>query len=214
MPGLDGLQMISKIKELQHNCKIIIITGFRDFDYAQEAVRLGAFRFILKPTKTNEINEAIIDAVKDIKKQKSQQQLFVNMQNKIKEYYGLTPSNSSTHDNNTDENPNNSQYIVSLAIKYMKTNYSKELTLKSVSDKLYISTWYLSKLIKKETGNTFVDILNEIRIQESKKLLKEPKYKIYEIAELVGFTDVPYFTKLFKKVTGITPMEYRNNGCN
>ncbi len=93
----------------------------------------------------------------------------------------------------------------------MKQDYNKELDLKAVSDKLYISTWHLSKLLKKETGSNFIDILNEIRIEESKKLLLSPQLKIYEIAEKVGYADVPYFTKLFKKHTGQTPMEYKNS---
>jgi YesN/AraC family two-component response regulator len=66
-------------------------------------------------------------------------------------------------------------------------------------------------LLKKETGNNFIDILNNIRVEEAKKLLGDPKYKIYEIAEVVGFSDVTYFYRLFKKLTGMTPMEYKNS---
>jgi two-component system, response regulator YesN len=210
MPGLNGLEMISKIKSLKLECKIIILTGFRDFTYAQEAVRLGAFRFLLKPTKTEELTLAIEDAIKEIKKTNSDQKLFDNLKKKIKEQYVLNEINDVLDDITSNPDGKNSSYLVSKALVFMKANFAKELSLKSVADELYISNWHLSKLLKKETGNTFIDILNEIRIEEAKKLLLQPKYKIYEIAGLSGFSDIPYFTKLFKKHTSLTPMEYKN----
>lgn len=214
MPGLNGLEMISKIKQQKLECKIIILTGFRDFAYAQEAVRLGAFRFLLKPTKTEEINNALEDAIRDIKKTASEHKLFDNLRKKVKEQYGLNEDSTELSNEGVKPEGNNSSYLVSKALTYMKSNYRKELSLKSVADELYISNWHLSKLLKKETGNTFIDILNEIRINEAKKLLLEPKYKIYEIAGLTGFTDIPYFTKLFKKITSLTPMEYKNRSID
>lgn len=210
MPGLNGLEMISKIKEFNFNCKIIILTGFRDFEYAQEAVKLGAFRFLLKPTKTEELLQAIRDAIKDIKKAKAEEELLKHLKSKVKEQFGLSEKSNDLNGSEKSENTSNAVYLVKKAVDYMKANYSKDLTLKSVSEELFISTWYLSKLLKKETGNTFIDLLNSIRIEEAKNLLKDRQYKIYEIANLVGFSDIPYFTKLFKKITGINPMEYKN----
>lgn len=211
MPGLNGLEMIAKIKELNHQCIIIIMTGFREFEYAQQAVRLGAFRLLLKPTNTEELLQAIDDGVAELKKQVSSQNELSNLRTKLKELYGITQTVKEAPAAEANETASNSKYLVAKAIEILKTNYFKDLDLKAVSDQLYISTWHLSKLLKKETGSNFIDILNEIRIDESKKLLLSPKLKIYEIAEKVGYVDVPYFTKLFKKHTGQTPMEYKNN---
>lgn len=210
MPGLNGLDMISEIKKLKHECKIIILTGFRDFEYAQEAVRLGAFRFLLKPTKKEELMLSIEDAIKEIRKLRSEHDLLKNLRKKVKEQYGINEVSPETAPPSECDESRSSQYLVSRALNYMKANYSKDLTLKTVADELYISTWYLSKLLKKETGSTFIDLLNDMRIEEAKKLLLNPKHKIYEIAELVGFSDVAYFTKLFKRLTGLKPMEFRN----
>ncbi|HHY64506.1 MAG TPA: response regulator [Clostridiaceae bacterium] len=66
MPKVDGLTMIRQAKEIVPDCIIIILTGYRDFNYAQEAIRLGAFDFILKPTKIEELTEVIVRAVKEI----------------------------------------------------------------------------------------------------------------------------------------------------
>lgn len=211
MPGLNGLEMVARIKEINYQCIVIILTGFREFEYAQQAVRLGAFRLLLKPTKTEELLQAIDDAVAELKKQVTSQNELINLRAKLKELYGLTGTTKDSQPVNSSETASNSKYLVAKAIEILKQDYHRDLDLKAVSDKLYISTWHLSKLLKKETGSNFIDILNEIRIEESKKLLLSPQLKIYEIAEKVGYIDVPYFTKLFKKHTGQTPMEYKNS---
>lgn len=212
MPGLNGLEMMAKIKEIKYQCIVIILTGFREFEYAQQAVHLGAFRLLLKPTKTEELLNSIDAAVLELKRQESSQNEVLNLRAKLKGFYGI--SQNSGEENkpvNASEAVANSKYLVAKAIEILQQDFNTDLDLKSVADQLYISTWHLSKLIKKETGSNFIDILNEIRIEESKKLLFSPQFKIYEIAEKVGYSDVTYFTKLFKKHTGQTPMEYKNS---
>ncbi|HEY9060410.1 MAG TPA: response regulator [Pseudobacteroides sp.] len=235
MSSKSGLEMISEIKSIKEDCRIIILTGFRDFEYAQEAIKLGAFRYLLKPSKVDEITQTIKCAIKEIKKVKEKKEhykLLVKKANEIqssKKYY--LQDFSDTNENNyniqtginsdginqkgngyeTSESSKNSKYLVNRALIYLRENYSKNINLKTLSEELYISTWYLSKLLKKETGSNFIDILNNIRVEEAKKLLGDPKYKIYEIAEVVGFSDVTYFYRLFKKLTGMTPMEYKNS---
>lgn len=205
MPGLSGLEMISKIKKEKKNCKIIILTGYRNFEYAQQAIRLGAFRLLLKPSKEEEILDALRDAIEELEQKNSDEKLLNNYKTKMEEFYDI-----SNNKKETIQGTNKPSYLVKKAIDYMKENYSNNIGLQTVADKLYISTWYLSKLLKKETGSTFIDVLNNIRINESKRLLEDPKYKIYEICNIVGFTDTAYFVKLFKKISGITPTDYRN----
>ena len=212
MPGVDGLQMMARLREMKLPCKVIILTGFRDFEYAQEAVKQGAFRFLLKPVRSEDLKLAISDAVKEIKTDRSKNEIYNNLEKRVKEYYGLEQTETEHSDSQkTEEGPGNPTYLVGKALSYMKANYYRDLNLKTVSDEVYVSTWYLSKLLKKETGDNFINILNHIRVENAKKLLQDPKYKIYEIAGAVGFTDIPYFTKTFKKITGLTPMEYKNN---
>ncbi len=232
MSSKNGLQMISEIKGLKEDCRIIILTGFRDFEYAQQAITLGAFRFLLKPSKVDEISQAVKDAIKEIKRIKAKKEHYRLLVKKAKEYQGfkkyyLTDDKTGAltkykkleeigsedlQDSNTETNDSskNSKYLVNRALAYLKANYAKNINLKTLSEELYISTWYLSKLLKKETGSNFIDILNNIRVDEAKKHLSDPRFKIYEIAEVVGFSDVTYFYRLFKKLTGMTPMEYKN----
>ncbi len=99
---------------------------------------------------------------------------------------------------------------ISTAIKYIENNYAKNISLEDVAGHINANASYFSKTFKKDTGMYFSDYLQKIRIEKSKSLLMQPRYKIYEVAENVGFMDEKYFFKVFKKVTGVTPNQYRN----
>lgn len=100
--------------------------------------------------------------------------------------------------------------ILMTAEQYMKKNYADSLTLQSVAEQVYVTPVWLSKLFKKEKRSTFLEYLTDIRMEKSKDLLGDIRYKIYQISQLVGYKDPVHFAKLFKKTTGMTPKEYRN----
>ncbi len=194
MPGSDGLEMISRIKGESKNSKIIILTGYRDFDYAQRAIRFGVFRYLLKPSDKNEIIKSLQDAISEIDNDKR---------------YFLKEENN--HERINVQNSNKSSYIAKKAIEYIFKHYSDvDISLTKVAKEVFVSTWHLSRVLKQETEKNFNDILNEIRIDEAKKILKNDILKIYEVAEVCGFSDTTYFNKLFKKMCGCTPLEYKN----
>jgi len=100
---------------------------------------------------------------------------------------------------------------LSRAVDYMAINYTENLSLKKVSDAVFISTFYLSHLFRKEMNTTFSDYLCTIRIEKAKGFLKNGKDpRIREIAEKTGFNDPNYFAKIFKKMVGVAPKEYKN----
>jgi two-component system, response regulator YesN len=99
--------------------------------------------------------------------------------------------------------------ILRKAMEYLQTHYSAQITLNEVAEHSYVSTYYISRMFKRELGKNFVDCLNEIRIEKAKELLKDVRYKTYEVAENVGIPDAHYFSRLFKKHVGVTPTEYR-----
>ncbi len=98
------------------------------------------------------------------------------------------------------------------ALQYVSEHYSEnDLSISSVSSYLGVSDSYLMHLFKNELGKTFNTCLTEYRIMMSKRLLTEEKYRIYEIAEMVGYVDMKYFSQVFKKVENCTPSEYVKN---
>ena len=102
----------------------------------------------------------------------------------------------------------NSQ-IIRKATEYIASHYAEELTLTEVADAIHLNPTYLSTLFKQVTGHSFKTHLNEVRIQEAQRLLKYTDYSILEISIACGFSDQSYFTKVFRKFTGMTPKQYR-----
>lgn len=100
---------------------------------------------------------------------------------------------------------------IKLAIKFITNNFNKNITLKDVSDEVFLSQNYLSELFKKETGEGFYEFLSNYRVKKAKELLITTNFKIYEVAEKVGYNDSITFGRAFKKITGTTPNNFRNN---
>lgn len=97
-----------------------------------------------------------------------------------------------------------------MAIKYIEENYySNDLSINDISRQLEVTSSYISKLLKKETGLSFVDYLTNIRIKKAMYIMEDPSIKIYDVAELVGYSNQHYFCRAFKKVVGISPTEYK-----
>lgn len=233
MPGIDGLTMIAGMKSEFGHMQITILTGFRDFDYAQQAIRLGVTRFLLKPSKMDELDEAIRVMIENLQHQgimgtdeaeeeggnaagKKQPEQGAE---KIQENAGVTSSGSepAEKDQAAEEDKENGEtdspascFIVKNALAYIEENYREKLKLSDVADQIYVSQWHLSKLLNKHTGQNFSEILNNIRIEKAKELLREPSLRIGDIAEEVGFLDVAHFSRVFKKQAGISANEYRN----
>lgn len=189
MPGLDGLKMIAALKVEFPNMQISILTGYRDFDYCQQAIRLGVTRFLLKPSNMKELEEAVEAMAKALKK--------------------TYPEEAEPENVPPEENMAGS-FIVKNALQYMEEHYQEKISLSLVAEKTYVSQWHLSKLLNKQEGKNFSEILSQIRIAHARELLKNPGYRIADVAEMVGFADVAHFSRVFKKVQGISANEYRN----
>ncbi len=185
MPGRDGLSMVAALRSEHPEMQIAILTGYRDFAYAQEAIRLGVTRFLLKPSKMEEIKEALTVMTERLNKQLPAQE-------------------------EEEQNQNAGSFIVNRALDFMEKNYAQKLTLQAVADCCYVSQWHLSKLLNRYAEKSFYDILNAIRIQKAKELLSDPKLKIGEIGEMVGYADTAHFARTFKKLEGVSANEYRN----
>lgn len=115
----------------------------------------------------------------------------------------------ASEDSVVDSNANN--YIVKNAVGYIEEHYREKLNLSDVADQVYVSQWHLSKLMNRYLGQNFSEILNGVRINKAKELLKDPSLRIGDIADEVGFLDMAHFSRVFKKMVGISANEYRNH---
>ena len=132
----------------------------------------------------------------------------------VKKYY-LTQDERLKEILNSDLNDvNNNITVIKLAKDYIINNYNKNISLKDVADEVYLSQNYLSELFKKEIGEGFYDFLSKYRIKKAKEILLTTNLKVYEIAQMVGYNDSITFGRAFKKITGTTPNNFRNNREN
>ena len=189
MPGADGLTMLAALRSEFPDMQVTVLTGYQDFSYAQQAIRLGVTRFLLKPSKMDEIREAL-------------ETMTVRL-------------NTRSQMRHPEEEPEEEQhgagsFIVNQAMAYIEEHYAEKLTLQGVADCCYVSQWHLSKLLNRHTGKSFYDILNTVRIRKAKELLLDPRLKIGEIGERVGYADTAHFARTFKKQEGMSANEYRN----
>ena len=95
------------------------------------------------------------------------------------------------------------------AISFIDKNFMHDITMAQLANSLDISYGYLSSIFKQENDAGFVKLLRNRRVTEAKKLLKDTNMKIYEISNAVGFSNERYFSAIFKKETGMTPIKYR-----
>lgn len=97
--------------------------------------------------------------------------------------------------------------VIEFMMDYIHEHYAEDITLSELAEKVYISRNYLSHIFRKATGETFNSYLTRVRMEKARGMILEGKYLIYEIAEKVGYKNVPYFSTLFKKTTGLNPSE-------
>lgn len=191
MPELSGLELIAKLRAASVKSEIVIISGYSEFEYAQEAIRLGGVKaYLLKPVKPEEV-EHILDEIRQ-NDAAPQNHLIED----VLSQFGCP--------NETEQHP-----TVKKILRYVAEHYKEELTVNSIAETFSINASYLSSLFKKKTGMGLNTYIQGIRILSAKKLLETTDLRINEIAWKVGFTNSGYFAEQFKSMTGKAPSEIR-----
>jgi two-component system response regulator YesN len=225
MPGMDGLKLIRAAREIVPDIKSILLTGYQDFNYAQTAIHLRAIDYILKPSDPAEIIEVVLKAKKQIEKEEEERlerEKVLRQINCVQDIVRNAVLVKKLDAVQTD-GPNNSKdgqgpdcppypvrnAVIRQVIDHISKNYMKDITLQSVARHVFMNHIYLGRLIKKETGENFLEILTRVRLQKACEMLGDPDMKTYEVAEKVGIKDAGYFSQVFRKYFGMTPSEYR-----
>lgn len=187
MPGLKGLDVIAEVKPLIPNTKIIIISGHDDFHYAQRALQLGAFDYLLKPINKEHLFDVIKRAI------------------------GTLPQISTLEQSISPAQVDCSSSIGDKAIDYIRANYSNsEINLSNISKMLHISESYLTRIIKQKVNKSFSTYLTDLRMEKAIYILtNRDDVMVGQIAEAVGYSSHHYFCRVFKAYTGLSPLEYK-----
>ena len=185
MPGLSGLELIEKIQQIDRDIEFIILSGYREFDFAQQAIKLGVRRYLLKPASEEHILESVLDAANSCKKTRARKMPV--------------------------EADNSGNDLVATVKQYIAANLAdSSLSLKKIADNyVHVNADYLSRLFVQKTGEKFSHYLNRKRVETAKSLLQLDSGKVCQVAERVGLGHNPrYFGQVFKKYTGMTPSAY------
>lgn len=204
MPGMSGLDAARAVLAQRPSCRVIFVTAYSLFQYAHEAVHLGACDYLLKPVDPDELEASVRRAMRQIETER-----------KLEELAAAQPQPEQTdaeeEAEDAPEESENSQTALVMAHvrRYLEDNYMFDLSLDSVGEILHISPAYLSAQFKKYQKMNFLDCLTELRINAAKELLADPFRSSAEVASMVGYEDASYFARAFKKRTGMTPTQYR-----
>ena len=202
MPGMNGLDAARAVMSQRPDCRVIFVTAYSLFQYAHEAVHLGACDYLLKPVDPDELEASIRRAIRQIETERKLHARAPLPQ----EPEAAVPEAAAPQ-----EEPENNQAALVMAHvrRYLEDNYMFDISLDSVGEILHISPAYLSAQFKKYQKMNFLDCLTELRINAAKELLKDPFRSSAEVASMVGYEDASYFARAFKKRTGTTPTQYR-----
>lgn len=192
MPLVDGIELIKRLAEEKETCKVIIVSAYGEFSYAQAAMQYGVRYYLLKPVDENILCGYLSKIAEDLAAGREETE-----QDPDQKYFKYQYSMSVNG-------------VITEMRRYINEHYSEALTLNSLSQIYNFSPVYLGRLFKKKTGSSFNEYLNNCRIKAAKEYINHGTSMIYEIADLVGYKDVNYFYKCFKDITGLTPKEYKS----
>lgn len=194
MPEMTGLQLLKNLKEKGISSVVIVISAYSEFEYAQEALRLGVVNYLLKPIGKKKLIEAVDEAVKVMEKQVRAGMIERVVDKRIAD---------------TNNKIDSTKDPIRKAIAYIDQHLKEELTLKDIAAHVHLNPSYFSVLFKEQANLNFSEYITRRRIQRAKELVISTNLPINEIAEEVGYKTSKYFIKIFKEIEGITPSIYR-----
>jgi YesN/AraC family two-component response regulator len=192
MPRMDGLKLTACLQEQYPGIIVIILSAYNEFEYAQKALHFGAKDYLLKLSMSPESLEAVLENIKmQLSKSTKEEGFRKFLETSLDKNYGKIRSQVQT------------------IIDYLITHPEENLSLNDAAGMINMNANYFGNLFKKETGWKYRSFCNLIKIQQAKEMLLHPEIKVYETADLLGFENESYFNKLFKKITGLTPNQFR-----
>ncbi len=189
IPELDGISTIGEIRKFLPNACISVLSAYSDFSYAQKAVSLRVFEYMLKPIKPTDFKE-----------------VFCRMLSASKDTSALMPVKTAEKES---EPKAERQYFIEESLKYIKEHFRERLTLETVASKVFVNPKYYSHVFKREMGIAFTEYVIRLKIEYACKLLETTNYHAYRISFECGFSDPSYFNRVFCAQMNMTPQTYR-----
>ncbi len=214
MPGMKGIELAELIRKEKDGFYIIFLTAYDKFEYAKRAVAVHAMEYLLKPYSDREIIAVVDEALHmlemDHNDPKAQQKSLLGGAYAIQMNTELT-SDQEEQSQAEEGNLKRLNILVSMVEEYLRSNYKKDISMQDAARAINYSEPYFCKMFKQQFGLSFTAYLMEYRVEEAKKLLRQPDVNVKEIGQRVGYPDSTYFARVFRRVTGESPSEYRQH---
>ena len=228
MPGINGIEAAERIRQKDKECSIIFLTAFDEFSYAKKAITVRALDYLLKPYDEQELmlvmDEAMRQADAHAKRRQEQwEKEKKDGDSRIAadwrqggEKLGQQPlsgqqADLGRQDQETWEESGNVRMdkVTELIFRYIQENYKYDISMQELAKAMNYSEAYFCKLFKQCFSKNFTSYLTEYRVKEAKRMLEQPTVNVKDVGKAVGYMDSNYFARVFKRITGQTPTEYR-----
>lgn len=183
MPFMDGIELVKILSTWEDPPVVVFISGYRDFEYARQAIRYGVRFYILKPLKYEDIVQTFGTIRQELDKKHADS--------------GEAP-----------EEADPSGFVENVHT-YVKNNL-RTANLKDLSNQIFMNSCYVSQLYKQKTGRNFSEYLLEMQMKKAAELLVDSSEKIYTVGAMVGYNNAKNFARSFLAYYGKTPTEYRS----
>jgi len=189
MPTLDGLELSRWIHDRRRSVKVVLLTVYKDFEYARTALSLGVSTYLLKPIDLDELARTFSALRKELDEER---------------IASGTPSAPAISPSDTSATS-----AVMKAVEYLNGHFCDPINLESLAKVAEMNACYFSSQFKIVTGWNYQEYLAKLRIGEAQRLLQDPCRRVSEAGRMVGYENTKYFTDVFKRKTGMTPTEYK-----
>ena len=239
MPGINGIEAAQKIREKDKECCIIFLTAFDEFSYAKKAITVRALDYLLKPYDEQELMLVVEEAMRLAAEfQANRQEAGYQANRPASGYQANRPASgyqasrpAAGHQASQPAGPGQKNELPETGLPvgddmedggqvrlskmteiishYIETNYMYDISMQDLARHMNYSEAYFCKLFKQCFNKNFTSYLTEYRVVEAKRMLAMPTVNVKDIGRAVGYSDSNYFAKVFKRITGQSPTEYR-----
>lgn len=215
MPELNGVEAAEQIRSMDEDCVIVFLTAYDEFSYAKRAIVIRALDYLLKPCDEEELAAVMEEAMRLTDKavhnkenptgNRAEMTEVEKEAEKRREQWPWNPDAEAPKDPETER----MNQVAEKIRTYIRENYMNEISMQDAARQFNYSDAYFCKLFKQCFDQNFTSYLTNFRINEAKRLLKDKNISIKDAGMKVGYYDSNYFAKVFKRVTGMIPSEYR-----
>ncbi|SCP97400.1 response regulator transcription factor [Anaerobium acetethylicum] len=200
MPNGSGLHLLEWLREHKYEINCIFVTCHPEFDYMRKAIQLKCYDYILKPIDYSEFSVVLTKLVK-----KMEASSIEGVDTEAVNWGGLTDYQIREKENSFSE-----QDVERRVKKYIREHMMDSINIPDIAKELNFNPQYLMRAFKNKTGFSIGDYITKARMETARQILKDTKIPIKDVANMIGYADYAYFTRVFKKEYETSPSEYRN----